>query len=382
MINGLRFVAVVCGGNINVRVSVIVMLFSLVFASLQPPLIHETAATPAFNAISGIAPQITANAAIAVDLTSGQELYAHNPDVPLPPASTVKIMTALVASRILDRNEVITITEADILPEEFSAVGLLPGDQASVHDLLYGVLLPSGGDASLALARIAGDRLEPGTPDPVGRFVGEMNNAALALGMTGSHFSDPVGFDNEMTKMTARDLVRASEAVLSDWLLSHIVATPWAVVRAEGPNAREIIIENSNHYVLYGEGSIGIKTGTTELSGECLVNAVKRGENTIITVVLGSQFRYDDTNAILGAVDGAVTWLQFGGNSESDGARDYLAAEGLRMPVSRTVAVPSSSVSSLDWNYNETVAVDGKRGRVSFTISGQSIAVLPVYEIN
>ncbi|MFW6075978.1 MAG: D-alanyl-D-alanine carboxypeptidase family protein, partial [Chloroflexota bacterium] len=221
-------------------------------------------------ALQDVAPQITASGAIVVDLDDGVELYGLNADTPYPPASTVKILTGLVARQIFEREEVIEIQESDFLDEEFSQAGFLPGDQVSVEDALHGLLIPSGADAALALARIGGERLAPGTDDPVGRFVQEMNAVAESLEMHDSSFGNPVGMDDPETYASARDLVRAAVAVLADPLLSRIVAMPYATIEVAGPNAREIEMQNSNAFVVQNS-AIGVKTGTEDEAGQCLI---------------------------------------------------------------------------------------------------------------
>ena len=192
-------------------------------------------------------PEVSAAAVLVVDRTTGIEIFASNADAPLPPASTMKIVTALVAQSILGLDEEITIQENDILdPTVFSNMQLQAGDVVNVRTLLHGVLIPSGADAAMALARVAGDRLEPGTADPVGRFVAEMNHWAAANGMSNSHFANPVGTDDPQHFTSARDLVRATDILLDDWLLARIVALDAYVADIGGPNARQVELFSSN----------------------------------------------------------------------------------------------------------------------------------------
>lgn len=339
-----------------------------------------SAPTPLRLALPPIAPEITANGAIAVDLTLGVQLFAHNADTPLPPASTTKLLTVLVARRVLPRDELVEIVEQDLVPEEFSKMGLMAGDQVTVEQLLVGALLASGGDAAKALARVAGASLEPGTADPVARFVQEMNVEAARLGMTGSVFVEPVGEDFPEQATTARDLVRAAQAVLDDWLLAHIAATIWTTIDVAGSNARELVLENTNQMVLY-DGAVGIKTGTTDLAGECLVVAIHRGDHLIVTVVLGSQDRYADTHTLLAALDGALRWVTLGAGARSAGARDELAAQGLTMPIRRTVLMTPEQADALRYQVQLADVPDaaGRQGTVTFSVGEREVARLPVY---
>lgn len=351
------------------------LLFSTNAAMVAAPSRPPTRVQPALQ----ISPALTARAAIAVDLKNGQELFALNADEPLYPASTIKMVTALLAWQILDRGEVVTIGEGDLVPEDYSKMGLMAGDVVTVEELLHGVLIPSGGDAALALARVAGGRLDPETADPVARFVQEMNTYAASIGMTGSSFGNPIGIDDPQTHSTARDLALAAEAILDNWLLSKIVATPWISVAVDGPNARDLVIENTNDLVL-SDGAIGIKTGTTDGAGECLVNVYRYGDDRVVTVVLGSQDRYADTLALVTAIEEQVRFLPLGGSADSAGAATELAAQGLWMPAGPTLTLPASDAAQLHYEVILDESSDARqRGVVEFRVGTALVARLPVY---
>ncbi|MCO5177058.1 MAG: serine hydrolase [Thermomicrobiales bacterium] len=327
---------------------------------------------------------LTAAGAIAVDLTTGIELYAVNADVSLPPASTAKIVTALVAIAILAPDQQVTIQASDLLdPTVYSTAGLIEGDVVSVHDLLFGVLLPSGGDAALAVARAAGLVLDPASADPVARFVDEMNAFAAAHGMTQSRFSNPVGMDDPANNYaSARDLVRATEALLSDQLLLAIVGTPSFTMTADGPNARSWDIYSSNQLVTEDD-VFGIKTGTEDAAGQCLITGFWRGDNRIVTVVLGSSDRYADTMQMMGAIDANYHWAALGIGTASAGATDALASEGLTFKVRRTTLMTREQFEAITWELEgETDASTPWVGIVEFSTGGRVIARLPVYSVS
>lgn len=246
-----------------------------------------------------LAQGITARAALAVDLTSRVALFDYQADTRVAPASTMKIVTALVVRDVLGLDEEITIEPSDlILGDDYSKMGLQLGDVAMVRALLHGTLLASGGDSALALARAAGMRLDPSTSDPVGRFVDEMNAFAARHGMTGSHFSNPVGIDAGDHYTTAWDMLLATEQLLADPVLAEMVATPEMVVTVGGQDAREVYLVSTNQLVLNGESS-GVKTGSTDGAGECLVNVTWNGDHQMVTVIMGSVDRYADTRVLL-----------------------------------------------------------------------------------
>lgn len=328
-----------------------------------------------------VAPNLSATGAIAIDLDAGIELFGKNADTPYPPASTAKMLTALVVREIFELQEVIEIQESDVVTdEEISRVGLLAGDQVTVEQLLYGLLIPSGSDAARALARAGGSKLDPQAPDPVARFVAEMNAMASRIGMNDSNFVNPTGLDHPEMYATARDLARAGARVLEDTLLARIVGSPTASVTVGGPNAREIEVQNTNDLVLI-DGAIGVKTGTEDEAGQCLVNAYWYAGHRVMTVVLGSQDRYADTAAMLGAVESHVRWLRVGGDHGALGVAAVLAEQGLWIPVSRTLVLTAEQADRVTYTIelNDGGPVGRQRGSVSFTLDGELLAKLPIY---
>ena len=261
-----------------------------------PAATPSSAATPAPRPdLAGLT--LSARAALLID-DAGTVLYAANPDEPLPPASTAKIVTALVVARYARPEEIVTIQPGDESDPSESTMGLRAGDTVTVHDLLVGMLLPSGDDAARVLARVVGERI-PGDQPPRERFLAEMNALAAQLGMRDSHFTDPAGDDAPGQAVTARDLALAARRLLAEPSLLPIVATREARVRVGGPNARTLTLTNTNE-LLATEGVFGVKTGTTPAAGQCLVVAYQHAGRIEIAVVLGSQDRYADARALLG----------------------------------------------------------------------------------
>jgi serine-type D-Ala-D-Ala carboxypeptidase (penicillin-binding protein 5/6) len=330
------------------------------------------------------APDLTAGAAVSIDLTSGLQLYNENGDTQVAPASTMKMVTVLVASSILDPSEVITIIEADLyLGEDYSQMGLMVGDVVTVESLFYGAMLFSGADAALALARVAGQRLDPGASDPVARFVDEMNAYAIEHNMLNTSFANPVGVDEEGHFTSARDLVRAVKQMLDDWLLSRVLSTPEIVVAVGGPNAREIYMYSTNQLLLTGD-SVGGKTGTTEAAGQCLVNVVRRGDHTIVTVVMGSEDRYLDTGKLLEDVGTRFRFVVLGAGSLLPGLVDDLTGAGLHFPVRRTVMLTAEQAERVTYDLELTAnrSESGKAGTVVFKVGDHVLSRLPVYAMS
>lgn len=246
-------------------------------------------------------PAIRARSVIVLDLTDERILLERESRTPLPPASTLKLLTALTVKDILSSEEIVTIEPEDIVdPAVESSMGLAAGDTITVHDLLIGLLLPSGNDAARALARVAGERLaEPADRSPQERFLSAMQEKARALGLEQTVVRTPDGDDVPEQTISAADLARLARAVLADPELAAIVALRQASVRVGGPNARVLELENTNE--LLGQlGVIGVKTGTTPAAGQCLVAAWRTvDEHLFVAVLLGSQDRYSDLRAVI-----------------------------------------------------------------------------------
>ncbi|MCX7623049.1 MAG: serine hydrolase [Thermomicrobium sp.] len=246
-------------------------------------------------------PALTAQAAIVVDLTGDRVLMERASETPRPPASTLKLLTALTVRDLLPSEEIVTVRPEDVVdPAVESSMGLAAGDTVTVHDLLIGLLLPSGNDAARVLARVAGERLaEPSGQPPQARFLAAMQAKARELGLEQTVVRTPDGDDAPGQVTSAADLVRLARALLEDPELSAIVALRQAAVRVGGPDARVLQLENTNQ--LLGQlGVVGIKTGTTPEAGQCLIAAWRtRDERLYVAVVLGSQDRYGDTRALI-----------------------------------------------------------------------------------
>lgn len=139
---------------------------------------------------------------------------------------------------------------------------------------------------------------------------------------------------------------------------------------------------STNHLMLTGD-SVGGKTGTTEAAGQCLVNVVRRGDHTIVTVVLGSQDRYLDTGSLLEDIGNRFRFVVFGAGTQMPGVTDDLAARGLHFPFRRTVIMTPQQAESLDYELELTGnrSVIGKAGVVVFKLGDREVSRLPVYDM-
>ncbi len=248
-------------------------------------------------------PFITAAAWAIADAKTGQLLWAHRADERRDFASTTKIMTAHLVCKLAAKDpkilaqRVVFSRRAD--ETRGSTTGIRAGESLTVEELLYGLMLPSGNDAAVALAEHLGHRYKPaeesgGEPADRGqaaerRFVAEMNRQAHALGMTHTRYANPNGLPAEGHQSTCRDLLRLSHAALKDKLLQRIVAARRRGVKLIGPSGyeRNVVFNNTNR-LLAIDGYQGVKTGTTTAAGACLVSAARRGDDQLLLVVLGA----------------------------------------------------------------------------------------------
>jgi D-alanyl-D-alanine carboxypeptidase (penicillin-binding protein 5/6) len=251
-------------------------------------------------------PFVSCKAWIVADARTGESIAGMNEDQPLDPASTTKIMTAFV---VLD----LARQDPDVLGEQItfskraddthgSTSGLLAGEQVTVRELLYGLLLPSGNDASVALAEHFGQRFTDMNVDEheaYTAFVARMNAIAKRIGMKNSRYMNTHGLTEDGHLLTARDLAVLTCETMKEPLFREIVATRQfgCIARGQAGYSRNVKWENTNR-LLEIDGYDGVKTGTTDAAGACLVSCGTRGGQQLITVVLGApstDARYADT---------------------------------------------------------------------------------------
>ena len=220
---------------------------------------------------------VAGKAAVLMEMPTGKILWEKNKAAPRPPASTAKILTALVTLDRVPLKEIVTVS-ITATANNSSVVALKNGERLAVQDLLYALLLQSNNDAALALASHIGGS----TP----KFVQIMNQKARSLGALHSKFFNPTGMPHRGQVTTARDLAVITNAALANPEFRRIVAAKsysWKSSKWEG------VLDNSNELLRSYDGAIGVKTGNTGEAGHCLVAAARRGDETLIAVILGSQ---------------------------------------------------------------------------------------------
>jgi D-alanyl-D-alanine carboxypeptidase (penicillin-binding protein 5/6) len=230
---------------------------------------------------ASLPPAPSAPVAILADLDTGQVLFSKAADVRRPIASLTKIMTALLVLEQSHPADVVTVTPDAVIPEAdrqgISALGLQVGEQISVEDLLYALLLQSANDAAVALAdHVAGSEA---------RFVKEMNTRAAALGLRRTRFRSANGLDDRGYS-TARDLMILTRTAMTFPRFADIVSTMFHTIQAPGGGVREI--QNRNALLWLYAGAAGVKTGYTARAGYCVVATAERGGHRLVSVILGA----------------------------------------------------------------------------------------------
>ncbi len=228
------------------------------------------------------------------------------------PASLTKLLTATVALKYVDPGEVITVgTELQFVQPDSSLAMIAQGQRLKMYDLITGMLIPSGNDAAytvaVSTARKASGSAEMSDERAVEYFCGLMNDTARELGMSGSHFADPDGWDNDEHYTTVSDLIKLTEHALTVPEIREIVGYTRKTVEFETGEVAEWVngnvFMNPRYEEYYREGVIGMKTGTTDNAGYCFIGAFIRGGKTYITVVVGSELWEDRNEKTLQLID-------------------------------------------------------------------------------
>jgi serine-type D-Ala-D-Ala carboxypeptidase (penicillin-binding protein 5/6) len=245
------------------------LFFGVLFAFLL-------GSSPAFSS-SDI---LNAKAGIVIDGLTGQVLFAKNPDLPLPPASTTKLMTAIVVMEHADLSESVVISKNASTVARYR-MGLRTGDKATIEMLLNAALIKSSNDAAVALAE--------GVAGSEECFVQLMNEKAQALGARNTRFINPHGLPGPGQHTTASDLARIMVYALGYPKIKEIIGTPYCQFSTEG--GQLLYLRTTDKLLTSHEGLVGGKTGFTLSAGHCFVCAAERENKTVIVSILGSPSR-------------------------------------------------------------------------------------------
>jgi len=256
--------------------------------------------------------QLSAGSALLMDADTGAILFARHHMERRSPASTTKIMTALLILEGGRLDEKVVITERATAVAG-TRLGLRRGQQVTLRDLLWGILIKSANDAALAAAEHVGGSEE--------QFVARMNAKADSLGMQGTHFANPHGLDNPDHYSTAYDLAILARQALHNPTFARMVQTREAqltiLTGRNGKVVKRKVIRTHNQLLGQFAGADGVKTGYTEQAGRCLVASATRGDHRLITVLLNDSRRWAEAAALL-----EYGFAALGGGASSLGVPD------------------------------------------------------------
>lgn len=240
-------------------------LLALALLSIAPSVFTKTRS----NDLS-----VSAKSAVVIDANSGAVLWSKNPDERAFPASTTKIMTALLL--LQNRNLLDTMTAPNGIEKvEPSSMHLRSGEQLSVHDLMYAMMLRSANDAAVTVAfDLAGSRQ---------KFADMMNQEAISLGCTGTHFNNPNGLDDPDHWTTAADMAKIARAAMQIPFFRDVVRTKRYKI-SRSINQKDLVMTNRDKVLRADPTQDGIKTGWTVPAGHCFVGSATRDGFRVISV--------------------------------------------------------------------------------------------------
>jgi D-alanyl-D-alanine carboxypeptidase len=250
-----------------------------------------SASTTSDSSTGAAAPAIFGTSAAVLDADCGTVVYSLNAHERLAPASLAKIITAIVTLQHTSLDDEITadVSASDMAAKDYSVMGLEPGMQVSIKDLLYGLLLPSGNDAAETLASYVGG-------GSVSAFVTLMNQEAATLGLSDTHFTNPDGLDDPNLYSSAYDMAVAGMALLANPTLAQIVDT--ISYMPDSPDWTSTAIINDNQLLTNYPGAYGVKIGYDDNAMQTIVAAAAQNGRHVIVSVFGSTSRFTDAAAL------------------------------------------------------------------------------------
>ena len=258
---------------------------------------------------AGAEAHTSARAMCTIEANSGRVLYQKNADAQIPMASTTKIVTAITAIELanqqgLDLDAKITIDDRAI-GIEGTSIYLQKGEELSIRELLYGLMLRSGNDASMALALALCKTNE--------EFCEKMQEVSQRVGAINSNYKNPHGLDEEGHYTTARDLALITAYAMKNPIFAEIAKTK--EVRIDGKEYPRVL-QNKNRLLRQLDGCVGVKTGFTKKAGRCFVGARDFNGMTVVCVVLNCGPMFEESAEIMQQADTEFTMRRLIGENE------------------------------------------------------------------
>lgn len=262
-------------------------------------LIEEQSEAPVKNS-KYISPIIQARSSIVMDLNNGKILYEKNAYDRLAIGSITKLMTVFLILKENKLNDIVTVSN-NAASVEGSTMYLRAGEEIAVENLLYGALINSANDAAVALAEY--------NAGSVDKFVEKMNKEAALLNLSNTNFSNPIGLDQENNYSSSYDIAQLSKYIYQNQFIKH--AAKLKELEVKSVSGEYVHNLESTNELLENEylNIKGLKTGKTEQAGLCLVAIAENDtENEIITIVLDSPARFEETKILVDWIFRAYNW--------------------------------------------------------------------------
>ncbi|MDO8269706.1 MAG: serine hydrolase [Candidatus Levybacteria bacterium] len=269
-------------------VTVVIFYLQRINAYLLPDIkesYREVSSVPLSSDLTSI--NASAEAFVVFDTSTRTVIAGKNQNLRFSPASTAKVMSAILALEYYDLNQYLTVP-FEVYTVLGSKMNLIAGEEITVRDLLYGMMLPSGNDAAYTIAYYY--------PNGVKGLVDAMNKKANALQLPNTHFVDPAGYEDG-NYTTASELARLGAYAMENSDLANIVKTQ-AIEVKNRTQTHTFYLSNLNELLVYGN-VLGIKTGFTNEAGGVLLTAIRKGDSIFIVSVLKSQNRFSDTKDLM-----------------------------------------------------------------------------------
>jgi serine-type D-Ala-D-Ala carboxypeptidase (penicillin-binding protein 5/6) len=324
-------------------------------------------------------PSISADSAVLIDAGSGQIIFAKQPHKHRAPASTTKIMTTILALEYGDLEKVITVSD------KAGSVGqatlhLDPGEKISLGNLVEGALIKSGNDACVAIAEnIAGDEAT---------FVSMMNRKARALGAFDTNFENTNGLPNSKHYSSAYDLALMARYGMTLPRFADTIRKKEAAIKSIDPKST-LPIRNTNKLLWMYEFADGVKTGTTNAAGKCLVSSATKNGRQLIAVVLDAPGRFEDSIRLLEYGFNNFESIKLAEAGDEAAKFQVYEADINEIPVVYGNAIEylgkkAESVNverKLVWSKPQIAPIEAgeQLGEVQYWLKGQLIAQAPLY---
>ncbi|WP_169081855.1 D-alanyl-D-alanine carboxypeptidase family protein [Paenibacillus sp. PL91] len=343
------------------RIAMIVLLAILVVGTSQVTAVSANPSPLHTNA----------RASALIDVESGRLLYSSNGDKSMRIASLTKIMTAIVA---IDHGKLTDMvkTSKRAVGKEGSSIYLQLGEEMSLLNMLYGLMLRSGNDAATAIAEHVGGSEEG--------FVHLMNEKATFLGLKQTQFKNPHGLDEDGHFSSANDLAKLTAYALKNDVFAEIVSTK--VKKVPNPHEKwEYSYTNKNKMLTMYEGADGVKTGYTKKSLRCLVSSATRHGQQLAAVTINDSDDWSDHRKMLDWGFGHYPLQEIATKGQSIAGYPYAIGQSFKYPVAENESDALQSRLVLH-NADSTRYMLGERGILEWYMNDIRIGAVPVYEVS